>query len=187
MKLIVEKLKGEHVSLRAIQLDDCQERYVSWLNDPEVNRYLETRWSVQSLESVRSYVEKMISDPFNYLFAILENGTGLHVGNIKIGPIEPHHKFASISYFVGERAAWGKGYATEAIRLVTRFGFERLGLHSIQAGIYENNLGSARALKKAGFVFEGGLRKQMRTEDGWEDHLFFSTVLDLAPTKGKSK
>ena len=60
---------------------------MSWLQDPAVNAYLETRWSPQSLESVRAFVSAMAEDPANYLFAIVQNQGGRHIGNLKIGPI----------------------------------------------------------------------------------------------------
>jgi RimJ/RimL family protein N-acetyltransferase len=164
------------VSLRLVTLADANERYVGWLRDPEVYRYLETRYSEQTLESVRAFVGSMVDSPHSYLFAIVENVSSLHVGNVKIGPVSPHHSFADVSYFIGERSAWGKGYGTGAVRLVTQFGFERLGLHRCQAGLYESNIGSQRVLEKAGYTYEGRLTKQLRLDDRWEDHVWFGAL-----------
>jgi RimJ/RimL family protein N-acetyltransferase len=91
-----ELFPGSKVTLRLITLADCSERYVSWLSDPLVNRYLETRWSAHSLETVRAFVSDMIDSPDNYLFAILRRSDSEHVGNIKIGPIQPHHSWANV-------------------------------------------------------------------------------------------
>lgn len=163
------------VSLRLLELADCTERYVAWLADPVVNEFLETRYAPQPLEAIRAFVASMAETPHSYLFAILE-ASGRHVGNIKIGPVVPRHLYADVSYFVGEREAWGKGYGTEAVRLVTRFGFERLGLHRCQAGLYESNIGSHRVLEKAGYVLDGRLAKQLRIHDRWEDHVWFGAL-----------
>lgn len=171
-----ELLRGDRVGLRLVTLDDVSDRYVGWLRDPEVHKYLETRFSEQTLESVRGFVASMVESPHSYLFAIVENGSGTHVGNVKIGPVNPHHAFADVSYFLGERASWGKGYGTEAVRLVTRFGFERLGLHRCQAGLYASNIGSQRVLEKAGYTYEGRLAKQLRLGDAWEDHVWFGAL-----------
>jgi [ribosomal protein S5]-alanine N-acetyltransferase len=176
-----EILKGNGISLRLCELSDCSENYVSWLADPEVNRYLETRWSAQTIDSIRVFVGSMIESPHSYLFAILLDGdspSGKHVGNIKVGPVIPHHDFADVSYFIGDRNAWGRGLATEAVRVATRFGFERLKLHRLQAGLYETNVGSFRVLEKAGYVYEGRLRKQLRGRDDWEDHVWFGALAD---------
>lgn len=163
------------VRLRLLELADCTERYVAWLADPVVNEFLETRYAAQPLESIEGFVASMVESPHSYLFAIVE-ASGRHVGNIKIGPVVPRHLYADVSYFIGERDAWGKGYGTEAVRIVTRFGFERLGLHRCQAGLYESNIGSHRVLEKAGYVLDGRLSKQLRIADRWEDHVWFGAL-----------
>ena len=173
-----EKFTGEKVYLRLVELSDCTERYVAWLADPEVNQYLETRYAPQTLDMIRAFVGGMIESPHSYLFAICEMNGDRHVGNVKIGPIVPRHLFADVSYFIGEREAWGKGYGSEAVRLVTKIGFERLGLHRCQAGLYESNVGSHRLLEKAGYTYEGRLLKQLRIEDRWEDHVWFGALKD---------
>lgn len=173
-----DRIIGEHVYLRLVTLADCTEQYLAWLNDPEVSRYLETRWTPQSMETIREFVRAMSHDPASYLFAIVESATDRHVGNLKVGPINPRHRFADVSYFIGAREVWGKGYAAEAIRLATQFGFERLGLHRLQAGLYGTNLASARALEKAGFTIEGRSRRKFKTDSGWEDHLVYGATQD---------
>jgi [ribosomal protein S5]-alanine N-acetyltransferase len=166
-------LTGRRVSLRPISLDDCTERYVDWLRDPEVNQYLETRWVEQTLDSVRTFVSAVGRDPWSHLMAITDAETGRHIGNIKIGPIRAHHNCADLSYFIGDRDFWGRGYATEAIQLAIRLGFERLGLHRLQAGTYATNVGGARALEKAGFVRDAVLHQQLLGPSGWEDHVWY--------------
>jgi ribosomal-protein-alanine N-acetyltransferase len=173
-----ERFRGAKVTLRLVTLADCTERYVGWLQDPEVSKYLETRWSEQTLASVRAFVEGMLASEHSYLFAIVENATGAHVGNIKVGPIHPRHGHADVSYFLGDRETWGRGLATEAIAIVTFIAFERLGLHRVQAGLYEGNAASGRALEKVGYTLEGRQRKQLVGPRGWEDHLWYGLLRD---------
>jgi RimJ/RimL family protein N-acetyltransferase len=175
-----EWLEGRLVRLRLVELSDCTERYVAWLADPEVNRYLETRWTPQTMESIRGFVSSMLASPHSYLFGIFPRASGQHIGNVKVGPIDPHHLYADVSYFLGERDAWGKGYGTDAVRVATKFGFERCGLHRIQAGFYETNVGSQRVLEKAGFVFEHRQSKKLRQREDapWEDHLWYAALRD---------
>jgi RimJ/RimL family protein N-acetyltransferase len=163
------------VTLRLVELADCTDRYVAWLADPVVNEFLETRYVEQSIASIKAFVSAMLESPDSYLFAILDP-RGRHIGNIKIGPVVPRHLYADVSYFIGEREAWGKGYGTDAVRIATRFGFERLGLHRCQAGLYESNVGSQRVLEKAGYSLDGRLAKQLRIGDRWEDHVWFGAL-----------
>ncbi len=174
-----EKFVGSKCTLRLVTLDDCTDRYVGWLRDPQVNRMLETRWTEQTLDSIRQFVQSMIDARDSYLFAILSNETGAHVGNIKVGPIQSRHSFADVSYFIGERSEWGKGLASDAIRLASDVAFERFGLHRVQAGLYASNIGSSKALEKAGFTREGSLRAQLRGPDEtWEDHVWYGLLRD---------
>lgn len=175
-----ERFIGSVATLRLLTLDDCNETYVGWLEDPEVKRFLETRWHPQTLASVRAFVASMVESADSYLFAILENASGRHVGNIKVGPVQARHGYADVSYFIGDRAVWGRGLASDAIRLATGVGFERLGLHRVQAGLYASNVGSAKALEKAGYRREGVQRGQLRLtadEPGvWEDHVWYGLL-----------
>ncbi len=172
-----ELFVGKRTRLRLLTVDDVHARYVRWLNDRDVSRYLETRFSLQNEETVRAFVASMVESSDSYLFAILDAADGAHVGNLKIGPINKHHRFADVSYFIGERTRWGKGLATDAIATSVTIAFDRLDLHRVQAGIYEGNGGSGKALERAGFTLEGRFAKQLSTGDGkWEDHLWYGRV-----------
>ena len=169
---------GRLVRLRLVTMQDCTERYVAWLNDPLVTRYLETRWEPQTLESIRAFVRRQRDSNDSYLMAIIERQTGSHVGNLKLGPVHSRYRYADLSYFIGEPGAWGRGLATEAIRLASGIGFERLDLHRLQAGVYAGNAASARALLRAGFRLEGIQRSQLIGPAGYEDHHWFGLLRD---------
>jgi RimJ/RimL family protein N-acetyltransferase len=171
-----ERLVGSRATLRLVTLADCTDAYVGWLGDPEVSKYLETRWVPQTKGTIEAFVRGMLASPDSYLFAVLERASERHVGNLKIGPINARHAFADVSYFIGERAMWGRGLASDAIRVAANIAFERLDLHRVQAGLYEGNVGSARALEKAGFRLDGRLRKQLRQGDAWEDHIWYGLL-----------
>jgi ribosomal-protein-alanine N-acetyltransferase len=164
------------ISLRLVVLDDCTPRYLTWLEDPEVNRYLEARWRAQSLETIRAFVTAQLAAVDSYLFAI--EAESAHVGNLKIGPINPDHRCADLSYFIGERASWGRGIATAAIRIASGIAFGLLGLYRLQAGVYASNLGSVRVLEKTGFRHEGAWRRQLLGVAAREDHVWFGLLAE---------
>ncbi len=171
MSIIFE---GHKVSLRHITAEDCTPVYVGWLQDHEVNKYLETRHSPQSLESVTAFVETQNASNASRLLAIIENYTSQHIGNLKIGPINPHHMCADLSYFIGNKAYWGNGFASEAIAGAVKYAFETLGLFSLRAGLYAGNLASRKALEKSGFQQRGVFPAELVTEKGREDHIWYS-------------
>lgn len=164
-------LRGETLHLRPVEITDVGDAYCLWLNDPLVNRYLETRFLPQTLDTIRAFVESISCKPDELLLAICENAGARHVGNIKLGPINRNHGYADISLFIGAKDCWGKGYATEAIRLLSRFAFEKLGVRKLQAGAYSTNLGSIRTFEKVGFAREGVMRNKFVSDGKPVDHV----------------
>ncbi|WP_320173906.1 GNAT family protein [Maridesulfovibrio sp.] len=152
-------VNGKNVYLRPISLDDVSESYVNWMNDPQINQYLESRFTTQTLNSVKDFVKAMIESPDNILFAICEKDSGRHVGNIKMGPLNTAHSHAEIGLLIGEKECWGKGYGSEAIGLVIEYAFKTLNIHRLTAGAYANNIGSVKAFEKNGFTVEGIYKK----------------------------
>ena len=151
-------LQGKRIYLRTVSPDDVNERYLRWMTDPTTNRFLESRFAKHSLESLREYVVDRVDDTSNAFFAIVLKDGDRHIGNIKLGPIDAHHRLADIGILIGEKDCWGKGYASEAIGLVVRHAFDTLNLHKVTAGCYAPNTGAIQAFKKVGFLQEG-LRK----------------------------
>lgn len=148
-------LEGPNVYLRKIVMFDVNSNYHQWMNDPQVTQFLEIRHTRRSMKDLREYVADIIERKDDAFFAICLNETGKHIGNIKLGPINRVHGFATIGFLIGDREHWGKGIATEAVSLITRYAFETLGLHKVLAGCYANNEASLRVFKKNGFKKEG--------------------------------
>ncbi len=167
--MLTEDIETTRLVLACLREDHVTQVYLSWMEDPEVNRYLETRFTRSSLESLRSYVAGIRSSSHSYLFGIFVGGTGTHVGNIKLGPVSEQHGSASIGLVLGDRNAWGKGYASEAITAVADWAFGSLALDKLTAGSYQRNGGSIRAFQKSGFLVEGVQRSQVRLADGDRD------------------
>lgn len=158
-------LESDRIYLRGVSPDDVNEKYYRWMNDSSVNKYLESRFYPHSLETLRDYVKGKLGDAENPFFAIILKEGDLHIGNIKLGPINTIHRFADIGIIIGEKDYWGKGYATEAIRLIVKYAFDTLNLHKVTAGFYEPNIQSMKAFIKAGFIQEG-VRKNHCFYDG---------------------
>ncbi len=153
------RLQGERLFLRALAPADVTERYLGWLQDAEVSRFLETRHERQTLDGIEAYVRATLDRDDSWLFAICRRPDGAHIGNIKLGPIKPHHSVADVSLLIGERACWGQGYGTEAIVLATDYAFAELGLGKLSAGLYAQNVASLKAFLAAGYRQEGLRRK----------------------------
>ena len=154
-------IETNRLYFRLLNEGDATEEYVGWLNDSEVNQYLETRHQEQDVESCRRFIDLCNEDDASCLLGIFTKDTGLHIGNVKLGFIHHLYKRAQLSLFIGEKACWGKGYGKEIIGAVTNYGFDVLGLNRIEAGCYEDNLASLRAFIKVGYSVEGFFRQHV--------------------------
>lgn len=155
------KLISARLYFRPLSATDATEAYAAWLNDPDVNQYLETRHAVQTVASCKQFVEDMNHSETDHLFGVFLLEDHRHIGNIKLGFINARYQSAQISLLIGDKSCWGSGFATEAIRAISHFGFRDLGLARLEAGCYEDNLGSLRAFLKAGYAVEGFCRQQV--------------------------
>jgi len=148
-------LENENIYLRNVCLEDVNDSYYQWLNDPQVNQFLETRFVVQSKVKIAEFVASKDGNANEILLAICDKKQDLHIGNIKLGPINWYHRRAEISLLIGNKEYWGKGIASQAIQLISQFAFQTLNLNKIMAGAYKNNIGSIKAFQKCGYKIEG--------------------------------
>lgn len=155
------RLEGKGIFLRPVDLSDATEEYVSWLNDKEVNQFLEIRFTKHTGVSLRTYIGKVIKSPNTLFWAIVRKDTEKHIGNIKLGPIDWNHKVGDIGIMIGDKNSWGKGFATEAIRLISDYAFKTLKLHKLTAGAYASNVGSIKVFMKLDFLEEGRRKKHV--------------------------
>ena len=177
-------LVSDRIHLRIIKDSDVSQEYCDWLNDPEVNCYLETRYQMQTLSDIARFVAEKRDSNSEYLFAMVRNVDDKHIGNIKIGPIQPWHRLADVSLFIGNRECWGKGFASEAIKRITAFAFSELRLNKVSASIYAKNIGSIQAFIKAGWRREAVLRRHYIHDDGPMDIVLMGLCAD--ETKGEN-
>ena len=164
--------------LRRLAMTDVGPAYLGWMNDPEVTRYLESRYASWDLAQLEAWLRGSLADPASHPLAILALPQGRHVGNLKIGPVRQPHRVAEVGVMLGERSLWGRGLGSRALRLAAAWARDSLGLHKLTAGCYANNPGSIRAFEKAGFVREGLGRPEWLCEGLYVDGVRLGLLLD---------
>ena len=169
-------LEAERIYLKKLSPMDVKEDYVNWMNDKEVMRYTESRFKTHSKGDLVSYVEKVMNDSRYSFFAIVVKDRDVHIGNIKIGPFDKKHGFGDIGIIIGKKDYYGKGFATEAIKLIVDYAFDSLKLHKVTASCYAANPGAIKAFKKAGFEEEGRLNKHYLCEGQYTDKVCLGII-----------
>lgn len=169
---------GRLIGLRPLREDDVGERYLAWMRDREVLRYLEARFTEQTGDSLLAFVRANADRADTLLLAIcaLEENER-HIGNIKVGPLHPQHGTADVGLVIGERSWRGRGAGREAIALATQLAAERLRARKLTASCYGSHLGSAKAFLANGWADEGRRPAQFIGEDGVEDQWMLGLVL----------
>jgi ribosomal-protein-serine acetyltransferase len=112
-----------------------------------------------------------------YSFAVCDKSSGRFLGGVGLNFINRVHQIANLGYWVRTSAA-GRGVATRATRLASRFGFEQLGLHRIEIVAAVANVASQRVAERAGARREGVLRKRLLIRGRPQDAVMYSLVAE---------
>ena len=132
--------------------------FVRWFNDPEVRYWLSMSDAPEfTLESEEEWYDEMRADPTRVIWCI-ESEDGQPIGNLGLHGIDETQGRATFGISIGEKAYWGRGYGTEALREVLRYAFQEMGLRRVVLEADEDNARAIRCYEKCGFVREGLLR-----------------------------
>ena len=96
---------------------------------------------------------------------------GINIGNVRRGVSQS----ASLGYWIGEKYS-RNGYMKEALKLLIPSLFVDLRLNRIEAATLEENIASKNLLKKIGFKKEGVLRKYLKINGTWRDHILYGLL-----------
>ncbi len=92
-----------------------------------------------------------------------------------------YRKSAEIGYWVGE-PYWGKGIATKAVGIITKYGFENFDLVRIYSGVFENNVGSMKVMEKNGYKKEAVFKKAIiKNDEILDEHRYSILKEDFKP------
>jgi [ribosomal protein S5]-alanine N-acetyltransferase len=108
------------------------------------------------------------------MFAIEEKESQLLIGLININLSAPY-KRGELAYWVGKEY-WGKGYGTEATRIVLEYGFNDLNLNKIFAASFTTNPGSWRIMEKVGLKYEGTLKQHVTRFGQFHDLAYYGLL-----------
>lgn len=155
--------KSKMITLKKLNLkSDISKKYQNWMNDLKVTEFTEQKYKKHSLEDIRNFVNEKNKSKNEFLYGIFleQDSTKLHIGNIKLGPINWRNKSAQISYFLGEKKCWGLGYTSIAIGKIIKIA-KKKKIKKLGAGTNELNIGSKKVLIKNGFKIEGILKSEV--------------------------
>ena len=174
MELNTERLKLVEISFA--DLENIHELH----SFPETDKY-----NTLGIPETIQVTEKLLTDWLvlqkatprqSYIFCMNTMETKAFIGLIAITLGKANYKTAEVWYKLHPNF-WGKGFATEALNKILKFGITDLNLHRIEAGCAVENIASIKVLEKAGMKREGRKREVLPLKNNWSDNFFYA-ILD---------
>ena len=169
-------LVGERVRMRGLREEDLPS-LAKWEMDPGRLPMVVSLVAPRSEAAAKEYIAKQCANDSNDLgFAIetLDDPPTL-VGMIELSTARPKDRCATIGIALG-REHIGRGYGTDATRVIVDYGFREMGLHRVQLEVATFNPAGIRAYEKAGFVEEGRRRDSVWHDGHWYDEVMMSIL-----------
>lgn len=153
------KVVGEKIYLRPLERSDIQNGWHDWINNGVVTVNLASPFP-QNLDSMNRYFDANQNND-NVLFAVCDKANDLYIGNARLSRINWVNRTAEYGRLLGHNDYRGKGYGSDALIQLLRFGFHTLGLNRIWSAAWEHNDISLRSNEKVGMVNEGTMRQSV--------------------------
>lgn len=171
-----KKIVGERVYLSPITLEDTN-IYVKWLNDLEITDRINQSYKVCNEMSEKAWIEKTLSNELsNFAIVNLEDDT--LIGNCGINAVDHISRTATIGIFIGDKENRGKGYGTEALKLLIGFGFNYLNLRNIDLRVFDFNKNAIACYKKVGFKEYGRRHSAYFCNGKYHDVIYMEILSD---------
>ena len=176
-----KKLTGERVFLRPPKRRDALKWQKLRMSSKSFLVPWEPSWNASSCTR-RAYLRYFKNSNYlanmdrAYSFLIFKTDDkallgGINIGNVRRGVSQS----ASLGYWIGEKHS-RNGYMKEALKLLIPSLFIDLRLNRIEAATLEENIASKNLLKKIGFKKEGVLRKYLKINGTWRDHILYGLL-----------
>jgi len=152
-------LQGKRIHLRALEPQDLTDRYLQWLNDETTCMGNGHAIFPNTRRKMHDYFKATRHSRSDIVFAIIAGRGERHIGNVSLQEIDWVSRNAAFAILVGDRKWWGKGAGIEAGKLVLAYAFDRLNLHRVHCGTFENNIAMQKLAARLHMKKEGVRRE----------------------------
>jgi len=140
----------DRIYIRLLEEKDASVSWI-WRNDPKVWKHTGAKPNKLITHSIElEWIKEVLQRKNEIRFAICEKETGEYIGNVQLTGINGYD--AAFHIFIGDKKSWGRGYGTEATRLLLNYGFNVLNLQSIYLDVKKENKAAIRVYSKVGFL-----------------------------------
>ncbi len=173
----MKPLSNNKITLRALEPDDVDQLY-NWENDSAVWKVSNTKTPVSKF-ILASYIKTADRDIWESkeLRLVIETVDGKAIGTVELFDFDPYHQRAGLGVMVFSEDNRQKGYASEAIELISDYALNEIGIYQLYANVAESNLASVGLFTKLGFEITGTKKNWIKIPDGWENEYLFQKIL----------
>ncbi len=165
----------KRVSIRLFTARDISDDYISWLNDSEVMKFSNQRFSSHNRETCEDFFNSIQSLDAIFLIIIFQENKEA-VGTMTVY-FSRSHQTADIGIMLGNKAFWDIGLGTEVLDGVMEFLFKKVGVRKVTSGTLSCNKGMIRVCEKVGMVPDGVRKNQELINDKPYDIVYFAKFL----------
>jgi RimJ/RimL family protein N-acetyltransferase len=170
-----EAIEGHRVVLRK-HVPENVEAFQRWYSDPEVARLARYQDAPMRPDEINRFFQLRALGAESLTMAIHERPSGRLIGSCAFSQVDGDNGSAMYHITIGEKEAWGRGFGTEATRLMLDHAFGSLGLHRIALTVFEFNERAIRSYRSCGFIVEGRARESIWRDGRWWDELAMSVL-----------
>ncbi|ABW18808.1 GNAT family N-acetyltransferase [Alkaliphilus oremlandii] len=168
--------ESTRIILRKMTAQDT-EIYHEWRNDLEVMQTTAPFLDVYNIRETEEFVNQIIlGSQFSKSYIIVEKESNKAIGITSLINIDYKNRNAECIIDIGDKETWGKGYGTEAMKLILDFGFLEMNLHRIFLRVFSFNSRAIKLYEKLGFQQEGRSRESFFREGKWHDIIHMSIL-----------
>ena len=170
----MSRLAGDRVALSELRWEDSATLF-GWINDPDVMRFNAAYTPVHQPRH-EDWFRGLTADPSRIIFAIRARNDDRLLGTVQLIDIHPVHRTAELTIRIGDDGDRGRGFGSEAVHLITAFGFVHRNLQRVWLRVFGDNHRALKAYAKAGFVVEGTLRRACFIDGRWQDEVIMAAL-----------
>ncbi|EDL66770.1 GNAT family N-acetyltransferase [Bacillus sp. SG-1] len=169
-------LEGQTIYLRYFQKEDTQ-KILKALSYPEIRKLTGLQKFLTPQKIEKAYEAFALDDSRVDLVIALKE-TNEVIGDLALNEIDNLNRNANVRIALHDPKYFGKGYGTEALRLVLEFGFRTLNLYRIGLNVYSFNARAKKSYEKLGFKQEGIIRSELFYDGEFHDNIIMGVLRD---------
>tara|TARA_A100001011_G_scaffold399875_1_gene510712 strand:+ start:2877 stop:3431 length:555 start_codon:yes stop_codon:yes gene_type:complete len=157
----IKPIQGSTILLNPFSKEFVSKDYLNWMNDAETTRFIQKAKNNTSIDELYSFANEMINSEKDYFFAIFLKKNQLHIGNVRLGPIDFNLMKSNFGIMIGNKEFRGCGVGVEVLELIKDFSFNHLKLEQLIFPAVEEYTAAMRLYEKTGFTLNNKVKKTL--------------------------